>query len=101
MALGNRVAVKAALRRARDARQPINDDISRAFFRILFELRRQQYWLSRREPILVDDAVPVHITDQTSSHSGGLLKLTMSINRGASWCLAVAAHFVEGRRVWA
>ena len=86
----NREAVDAAVGRARDDRlwtfmqrnntQRINDDISRAFFRTLSELRKQQDWRRRRTAIVVDDAVPkvsatgtevaesVECANQTSSH---------------------------------
>ena len=92
----NREAVDAAVSRARDARlwtfmqrnntQRINDDISRAFFRTLSELRKQQDWRRRRTAIVLDDAVPkasatspgmveqVQCADQTSSHLDDLLK---------------------------
>lgn len=92
----NRDAVEAALRRARDTRllqymksnntQRAYDDIGRAFYRTLAELRKQQDWRSRRSAILVDDATPkparaspdatqsVDSADQTDSHLGGLLK---------------------------
>ena len=92
----NRAAAKAAIGRARDARlwafmqrnntQRINDDISRAFFRTLSELRKQQDWRSRRTAVLVDDVVTkvsanspnmaesVEFANQTSSHLDGLLK---------------------------
>ena len=92
----NREAIEAAIRRARDARllqymksdntQRAYDDIGRAFYRTLAELRRQQDWRSRRSAILVDDAMPkparasqeanpsLDSADQTDSHLGGLLK---------------------------
>ena len=92
----NREAVEAAIRRVRDSRllrymksnntQRAYDDIGRAFYRTLAELRRQQDWRSRRSAILVDDATPKPAraspeatpapdsADQTDSHLGGLLK---------------------------
>jgi hypothetical protein len=92
----NREAIEAAIRRVRDSRllrymksnntQRAYDDIGRAFYRTLAELRRQQDWRSRRSAILVDDATPKPASvspdatpapdsaDQTDSHLGGLLK---------------------------
>lgn len=75
----NREAVEAAIRRVRDSRllqymkinntQRAYDDIGRAFYRTLAELRRQQDWRSRRSAILVDDATPsANSAKQTNSH---------------------------------
>ena len=92
----NREEVAAAVGRARDARlwtfiqrnntQRINDDISRAFFRTLSELRKQQDWRNRRAAVLVDDAIAkvsaverndvekAEVSNQTSSHLESRLK---------------------------
>ncbi len=92
----NRDAIEAAIRRVRDSRllqymksnntQRAYDDIGRAFYRTLAELRRQQDWRMRRSAVEVDEVTPKSAPanidasggpgspDQTNSHTGGLLK---------------------------
>ncbi len=90
----NREEIEAAIRRVRDTRllqymkvnntQRAYDDIGRAFYRTLAELRRQQDWRMRRSAIEVEEVTPkptgagssrdTGFPDQTNSHSGGLLK---------------------------
>ncbi|HPW29011.1 MAG TPA: hypothetical protein PLL01_06445 [Rhodoferax sp.] len=92
----NRDAIEAAIRRVRDSRllqymksnntQRAYDDIGRAFYRTLAELRRQQDWRMRRSAVEVDEVTPKSANanidasggpgspDQTNSHTGGLLK---------------------------
>ena len=92
----NQDAIEAAIRRVRDTRllqymksnttQRAYDDIGRAFYRTLAELRRQQDWRMRRSAVEVDEVTPkpapantdasggADFPDQTNSHSGGLLK---------------------------
>jgi hypothetical protein len=92
----NQDAIEAAIRRVRDARllqymksnttQRAYDDIGRAFYRTLAELRRQQDWRMRRSAVEVDEVTPKSANanidasggpgspDQTNSHTGGLLK---------------------------
>ena len=62
----NRTEIEAALRRAKDTRlleymkrentQRAYDDVGRAFYRTLAELRKQQDWRIRRSAVLVTDA---------------------------------------------
>jgi hypothetical protein len=66
----NREQVAAAIRRAHDSKlldymrggntvtQRAHDDLGRAFYRTLSELRRQQDWRIRRSAIAVDDVSP-------------------------------------------
>lgn len=77
-----REAIEAAIRWVRDARllqymkinntQRAYDDIGRAFYRTLAELRRQQDWRMRRSVIEVEEVTPQPTpTDRGSSSAAG------------------------------
>jgi hypothetical protein len=78
----NRDAIEAAIRRARDTRllqymknnttQRAYDDIGRAFYRTLAELRRQQDWRMRRSAVEVEEVTPKLAPTKVDSTGGAV-----------------------------